>query len=504
MLSLIKWNDFKDGVVNVLPDSDIPRTGMALSENMYYRENRWRKMPGLVENSNTAIGTDPIWGLSKYYNIIDKKKIVLASSGANVYKLNEQTGLFTSIQASLSPNDLIHFLDYPPYCYMGGVKNKWRRYDGDAVTYSIGGEDGNATDAPPMFSMILWNPYSGRFFGIGELANPDLLGWSEHIDDGGMEVWPEGNGQIIDSIRGDSPQFATIFEGRITIINQNSISSGTVVGVPESWSFQSDKSQTGTIAGRTVKRYGNSFFMLTPDFEVYKWPDDKFISKGKVKFNINPLKANLACAEIVENRYYDIYFESGEAVPSNKYHMWRYDILGDRWYGPHRQRSVTSTYYDKDTNLLLCGGADELAGFVLEQRGLNIKNSPMKCKLKTGYDFQGDIRGDKRYSMFRVRAKQEGSLPNSAGQLKVTANFDQKANRPFTQDIVLEDPANTNIAATGEVKDTVIKRGHIHEENSRASSIQIEMTHEVLNGNLEVSEFEVEFRSRTKKENRGV
>lgn len=504
MLNLIKWNDFKDAVVNVLPESDIPRTGMAESCNLYFRENRWRKIPGMVEKSTTAIGSDPVWGLSKYYNIIDKKKIVLAASGASVYKLDEQTGLFTSIQSAMVANDQVEFLDYPPYCYLGSPNNKWRRYDGGVVTYSIGGNNGAASDAPPMFSHVIFNPYSGRFFGIGALANPDLLGWSEHIDDGGMEIWPEGNAQIIESIRGDSPRFQTIFEGRITIINQNSISSGTVIGVPESWSFQSDKSQTGTIAGRTVKRFGNFFLMLTPDFEVYKWPEDKFITKGRVKFNINPYKAPLACAEIVENRYYDLYFESGEAASVYKYHMWRYDILGDRWYGPSRQRSVVSTYYDKDTNLCLLGGADELSGFVLEQRGPNIKNTAMKCKLRTGFDFQDDIRGDKRYSMFRVRAKQEGSLPNSAGQLKVTANFDQKANRPFTQDIVLEDPANTNIAATGEVKDTVVKRGHIHEENSRASSIQIELNHEVLNGNLEIAEFEVEYRTRTKKENRNV
>lgn len=504
MLDLIEWKNFKNGVVNAIPESEIDRDSMSTSENFYYRENRWRKMPGLNEINPTVISADPVTGISKYYNIIDKKKIVLAACGTDVYKFNEQNTTFESIRSSMQPNTQVEFLEYSPFIYFGSQYNKWQRYDGGNKSYPVGGNNGNASDAPPMFSQIIFSPFTGRFFGIGALDNPDILGWSEHIDNEGIEKWVDGNQQIVDSVRGDFPQRAVIFEGRITVFSQNSVSSGTVVGVPESWSFQNDRAQAGAIAGRTVQRFGNFFLMLTPDFEVYQWPNDKFITKGRVKFNINPYKAHLACAEIVDNRYYDIFFESGEAVSEYKYHMWRYDILGDRWYGPHLRRSVSSLYYDRDSNLLLCGGADEYQGFVMEQRGLNLKNSAMPCKLRTGYDFQGNNRNDKRYSMVRVKAKQEGSLAGGGGQLSVTAYFDQKKNAPYAQTITLEDPVNSNLANTGEVKDAIIKRGHIHEENARASSVQIELTHEVLNGNIEISEFEVEFRARTKKENRKV
>ena len=496
-----RFNDFKYGVVNAIEPSDIPKEAVYKSQNLYYRENRWRKVPGLGQLNTSSMGAFNVRGLGKVHDLVSGKKLMMAACGTNVYKLVD--GITpTSVYSQLIEDD-IEFLEYPPYIYFGSQKNLWRRYDMGATTQPVGGNKGTAADAPRKFSKIIFNDYSGRFFGIGDPDNPDYLNWSAHIDNEGIEKWPDGNTQIIPSRFGDVPLHADLYEGRITIFNKNSMSSGSVSGVPESWSFQSEKTQTGYIAPRTIKRFGNFFFGLTPDFEVYQWPLDKFVTKGRVKFNINPYKAKFACAEIVEERYYDICFESGEAVSSDKYHWWRYDILGDRWYGPHTQRNVTSMLYDKDDRLLYCGGADNFQGLVLPMQGLNIHTTPMKCHLQSGFANQGDIQYDKRYQMLRVRAKQEGSLAGQ-GQLEAIVNVDQLSGHPIEQRILLEDPANQNTSETSMVKDSVIKCGHIHEEYGRGSSVQVEFKHEIMNGSLELAEWEVDYYARTKKENRGV
>lgn len=510
MLKLQKYSDFKHGVINAIEPSDIPSTALVQSQNMYYRENRWRKMPGLETITPTDIGTDPVWGIGRHYNVVDGKKILLAASGSDVYRYDEASRAFTSIRSSMLKNQQVEFLYYPPFTYFGDTENLWQRYDGGTKCYTVGGQRGESPDAPRKFSQIIFSPYSGRFFGIGQKQNPDYLYWSEHISYEGIEKWPDGNVQIVESVNGDTPKAIDIFEGRIQIFSDNSISSGNVSGVPESWSFQRDRAQAGCYARRSLKKYGQTFLMLTPEFEVYQWPTDKFVSKGRVKFDINPYKAHLACAEIVDNRYYDICFLSGQQVSSNEYHYWRYDILGDRWYGPHIQRNIVSMFYDKGENLLYCGGSADLVGKVMQLRGRNVDANAMQCHLKTGFDFQNDIRDDKRYSMFRIKAKQEGNLPGGSGSLEIILNFDQKADQYYTQRILLEDPGNLSpndddrLILTSQVKDSIIARGHIHEQYGRASSIQTEFKHEVKNGDFNISEWEIEFRQKTKKEARQI
>lgn len=501
MITVDRYSDFKFGVVNAIEESELTKEAMFRSQNMFYKENRWRKLPGLSELSTTQLTAFPVWSIGKWYSLVPSASKLLASCGTDLYA-RDTNGTFSSVDSLVISGALIEYLNVPPFIYYGSQLTKWKRYDGGTVVYPIGGSNGEATDAPRKFIKIIFNPYAGRYFGIGDPDNPDLLNWSAHIDNEGIELWEDGNAQIIDSLQGDAPRSVDTFEGRVTIFSNHSINSFSVVGVPENWNFQKEKSQSGCHAGRTLKRYGSSFFMLTPDFEIYQWPDEKFITKGRIKFNINPYHAHLACAEIRENRYYEITFESGEAVSSNKYHSWTYDILGDRWYGPHIQRNLVSMFLDKDTNQLLCGGIDNLEGFIYEMRGKNIKNTAMQCRLTTGYQFQGDTRFDKRYTKFRIKAKQEGSLADSAGQLSVTVNVDSNANNPHTQNLVLEDPVNLNPMDTSIVKDAIIKRAHIHEQYGRGSSIQIDMKHETLNGDLEISNWEVELYQRTKKEAR--
>ena len=504
MIFIEKYNDFKYGVVNAIDPSELPKEALYKSQNMQYKENRWRKIPGLTEVNPTQISsTNGVWGIGFHYDIITKKRITLIYCGTDVFKLNDDLST-TSIDSVMSLNSQLEFMSLPQFTYFGSQNDKWRRYDGGTQTYFIGANNGDASDAPRKYIKILFNPFAGRYFAIGDPANPDYLNWSAHIDDEGIEKWPGANVQITESVNGDVPLNFDMDNGRILLVSKHSINSGTVVGVPQNWNFQKEKSQTGTIAGRTLKRYGSFYLMLTPDFEVYKWPNDVFVTKGRVKFNINPYKAHLACAEITENRYYDLCFESGEAVSSNKYHWWRYDILGDRWYGPSIQRNIVTMTKDPDKNFTLCGGVDDLSGYLMELRGLNIKNSQMKCHMITGYNFQGDINLDKRYTKVRVKAKQAGSLASSQGQLEVTANVDSWADAPQSQTLTLEDPANENPMDTSAVRDAIIKRAHIHELYGRGSSIQLEFKHEQLNGELEISEWEIEGYMRTKKEARSA
>lgn len=312
------YNDFTLGVINVGKSHQQPINSLRKSQQMYLRDGLMKKIPGLVENNITAIGSEPVWSNVVFRQNNPTKIHKIASSGSKLYKFNEATRVYDELYSGLVPNKQIEFLADSNFLYWGSQYDKWRRFDGGTVTYPIGGDNGNANDAPRMFKKMLYNPYAQRYFGIGELADIDKLRWSEHIDNGGIEKFPAGNNQIIESVNGDTPQWMEIYEGRINIFSQNSISSGTVEGVPEVWSFQREKSKTGALAGRTVKRHGTSFLMLTPSFEVYAWPDDVFITKERIVFDINPYFAHLACAEIVEDRYYYLSFVSGDADKESK------------------------------------------------------------------------------------------------------------------------------------------------------------------------------------------
>ena len=159
--------------------------------------------------------------------------------------------------------------------------------------------------------------------------------------------------------------------------------------------------------------------------------------------------------------------------------------------------------YGGEDKVLLCGGTDDLQGFLFRLQGRDIHNEAMKCHFKSGYDFQKS-KMDKRYKMLRLKMKQDGSLAESSGQLEILVNVDTWANNPQTQRLTLEDPANENLMDTSQVRDAIIKRAHIHEQFGRGSSIQVELKHEVLSGDFEFSEYDIEYYSRTKKEDRNV
>lgn len=502
-MALKAYKDFKEGVINSVNPTDLSLSALAELQNFYQVDNTIKKMPGLTEINPTAIGANSVSSIFKFHKIAPSFSVRLAVSGTDLYEFDPGTKVFTSVYSGLVDDGLIEFLEIRGELYFGSENNKWRKYTGETITYSVGGSDGNAADAPRKFSMVVFNPYSGRFFAIGDLNNPDYLYWSEHTDDEGIEKWPDANVQVIESVGGDTPKFIGIYEGRMTIISENSINSGSVVGVPEGWQFVREKATTGTIARRSVKRWGNSFIMLTKDFEIYMWPNEKFLTKGRVKFNINPNRAYLACAEIVEDRYYDICFESGQAVSSDRYEWWRYDLLDQRWSGPHVQRNVISMHYDHDERVLLCGGADNLAGYALELRGRNIKNTAMKCSASPAYSDYDLPMVEKRYENLWVSGTQEGSAPNSQGILQVVWNSNGLYGNPQSQLLTLEDPANQNLSQTGQVSESVPKRARIWDRYGRGTRGQWQLKHEILNGDYSFSEVDVEYHALNyKKENR--
>lgn len=499
MLLIQRWNDFKFGTVNDIEASELPKEAVLRSQNMYYKENRWRKVPGLADINSSQLAAGAAWSIGKWFSIVPKKSKILASCLTDLYAQNDDN-TFSSIDSTIISGALLEYLSVPPFTYYGSQLTTWKRFDGGTKSYAVGNDN-----PPKKFIKIIFNPYAGRYFGIGDPDNPDLLYWSNHLTNGGIEQWPDGNTQIFDTVHGDSPKSIETYEGRVQLFSENSVNSGSVIGVPQNWSFQKERAQTGAVSGRTVKRYGNFFLMLAPNFEVYKWPHDVFITKGRVKFKINPYTAHLATAEIREDRYYEITFKSSEATSSDNYHSWTYDILGDRWYGPHTKRNIVSMFYDRENRRLLQGGADDLEGFIFDMRGPDIRNAAMPCRLTTGFDFQGDMSIDKRYEAFRVKTNQAGSKPGGEGQLQVIINVDQREENQQSQTLTLEDPKNEDpIMDTSKVRDSIIKRGNIYESVSRGSSIQFDFRYEVAKENLEISSWELDYRTRTPKKNRGV
>ena len=482
------YKDFKYGVINDIEASEIPHEAFVKMDGFYFRENFIRKLPGLAELNPTAIGANPVWGMINFHRLIPQDSALIAASGGNIYKFDEGSRAFTSIHSGMVPNQQVEFLEDVNQLYFGSQSDDWRRYDGGAKTYPVG----NGATAPKKFSKIIYNPYAQRYFAIGDKEQPDGLYYSEHIDDGGIEQWPFGP-QIIETIGGDFPLNMDIFEGRITTISKNSLSSGTVVGVPEAWSFQREKAQAGAVAGRTFKRYKDFFLYLTPGFDLMKWPSNEIVNKGRVKFSIDPNFAHLACAEIFDNRYYVICFKSGEAVSTNKYHLWVYDILGDAFYGPHTQYNVVSMFYDKENRRLLCGGTDDLSGFVLDFRGRNIKNTAKKCHAVSSYSDYGLPFVEKRYNKGWLKSKQEGSGVGGAGQATLVINTNNQYNNPQSQQIVLEDPANQNPSDTNAVKEAITKRFDIFEEYGLGNAIQFEILHETLNADFSFSELTLDY-----------
>lgn len=499
MIKTEKYNDFKFGAINAIESSEIPKESVSLSQNIIYKENRWRKLPGLVEIHTSQLAASPVYGLSKYHNIDTGKKFYMGFCGNTLFAFDLDTRVFTSIYSPLTQDSQVNFLEDHPSIYFGSDKDFWRRFDGGTISYSVGG-----TLNPMLkFSKIVYAPPAQRFFSIGVKEARNVAFFSAHIDDGGIEQWPDANQQIIETVRGDWPKDVQVYEGMVTFFSENSLSSINAVGVPQNWRYNREKSLTGAVSGRTVKRYGSNFFMLTPEFEVYQWPENKFITKGRVKFSIDPNYANLACAEIVENRYYYLSFKSGEAVSSDKYHLWIYDILGDRWYGPHKGYNITSMFWDDEISRLICGCDDTNQGFVTEHRGLDIRNKISSVRWVNGYNDQGLSGYDKRYSKFRIKSKQTGSNPTGSGNLEVIFNVDDNSGNPQSQTITLEDSANQNLSNTSIVKDAIVKRGFIPEQYGLGRSCQVELKHAVQGGDFQFSEFEIDYYFRTKKENRG-
>lgn len=499
-----KYKGSEHGVINAIEPSEIPIGAFEFSRNMLFRENYWRKKPGLTEIHNTAITPNPVGGIFRFHKPVSGINHLVATSGNTFARFNPGAATWTSIQTGLVA-ERFEFLENNGNVYYGSPEDLWRRYAGGNRTYAVGGENGAGPEAPPKFLKIIFNPYSGRFFGIGDPLNPDLLGWSALDIAEGIERWVSGNKQIIESIGGDKPNDIQLFEGRINIFSENSINSGTVIGVPENWNFQREKSQTGAISGRSVKRFGNSFFMLTPDAEVYRWPENKFPSLGRVKFNIDRTFMKFAVAEIWQQRYYVLTFKSGQAVPSNRYHTWFYDILGDRWYGPSLQRNIVTMYLDPLSREVLCGGVDDLEGFVFEMRGRDIKNEAMDCRLGFPYSDYGEPRGEKRYTKGWIKSKQEGVLPNNTGPLEVIIDVDNLYENSQSQRITLEDPNNQNLSDTGAVKEAITKRFFIHDNLGVGNAVRVELRHLVRAGKFEFSELEIEYFPRNyKKEDRLV
>lgn len=482
------YNEYKDGVLNAIEGSEIPFDAFMFTDKFHFVENFWRKIPGLVEINDTAIGVDPVWSAYVFHQVIEDKKFIITATGGSVYKYDVQTRSFSIIHQGMNPNQQVEFLEYQNRLYFGSQYDNWRMFDGGEKTYPVGG-----SQAPKKFKKIIFNEFAGRFFGIGSLDNPDYLYWSNHIDDGGIEVWPDANIQIISPVSGDSPKTIETFEGRITIFSDHSINSGSVVGVPENWSFQREKAKAGPVGIRALKRYGQNFYCFTKEKELYVWPRDEFISKGRVKFNPDPNFMHLMCMEIVSDRFLYMLFKSAEAVSSNKYHLWIYDILGDRFSGPHTQFNAVSMFTDENAGITYFGGADDLAGFLLEHRGKNIKNKSMRCHIRGAFSDYGVPYIDKRFKNVWVKCKQAGSLKNGEGQVEFIVNVDNRYNNRQSQRFTLEDPANENLTDTNAVKEAVTKRLYVHDAYSLGNAFQFEIIHDVLNGDFAFSQIDVEY-----------
>lgn len=491
------YKEFGHGVINDIEASEIPFDAIVSSDKFYFRENFWRLIPGLAEIHNSAIGTDPIWSVIHFHQLYSGFKFLTCATGSDIYVFTEGVNTWASIHSGLIPNQLVEFLTDGSFLYFGSKKDSWRRFDGGTITYPVGG----AENAPLKFSKIIYNPYAQRYFAIGADENPLGLYFSEHIDDGGIELWPNAP-QLIESVEGDIPLNLDIYEGRVTTVSENSISTGNVVGVPENWSFQKEKSQTGTIAGRTFKRYKSSFFMLTNGGDLFKWPENEFVNKGRVKFSIDPSYIHLATAEIVEDRYYYLCFKHGHATSTDKYHLWIYDILGDRFYGPHTQYNIVSMFYSKENKKLYCGGIDDLAGFVLDHRGRNIKNKIRKSRWVTSYSDYGLPYIEKRYNKGWIKFKQEGTHVSSEGQVELVFNSNNLYGNPQSQKIALVDPDNQNLSDTNAVKEAITKRFDIYDQYGLGNACQFEVIHEKLNADLAFSELTLDYDLKTyEKEN---
>lgn len=496
-----QYRDPKYGVINAIRDTEQPPEGIVMAQNMYYRENEWQKLPGMTEHDTTQLDTEPVWSIYDFIKQSTQESFVMAVCNGKLYRRGPKDSAFTQVAGGITKGSQVEFIEDRDRLYYGSDSDDWRSFDGGSTTYKVGG----ASNAPLQFRKIVFNPYAQRYFAIKK--GQPFLYWSEHIDNGGIEQWPGSNIQIVESEQGDTPEDISIFEGRINIVSGRSVSSGDVRGVPATWSFQREKSDTGTIAFRTVKRIGNSFLWLAPNFEVYKWPGNQYITQGRVQFSIDPNFVHLACAEEVEDRYYVLCFKHGLATSTNKYHWWVYDTLGDRWYGPSIQRNVVSMYYSHKKNLLFLGGTDDLTGYVFEYRGRNIKNTAMKCHVKSSSSDYGEPQVDKRYEKIHIKAKMEGSEPN---HVEIIVNVDNKDDNQQSQQITLEDPATEDvpgvghIAGTGEVKRSITKRKHIHDNVGRGVAIQWEVKHEVQNGDFRFSAIDIEYRRKFVKEDRGV
>ena len=146
-------------MINAIEPSEIPFDAAHKSDGFIYSENFWRKLRGLVELNDSAIGSDPVWSVVRFNQPIAGRSFIVVASGGGLYKYDEQNRSFTQVHSGMNPNEQVEFLIYKENLYFGSTKDVWRRFDGGNKTYKVGGDQ-----PPKKFKKIIFNPYAGRFF----------------------------------------------------------------------------------------------------------------------------------------------------------------------------------------------------------------------------------------------------------------------------------------------------------------------------------------------------
>ncbi len=139
MSNTIKVSDFRGGLATGDPTT-IEDNQLAIAKNVRY-DNRGllSTRKGIADFGNEIAGANGIHSIY-YTRFNDGTRILLCAEGTTVYRYNEGTSNWDSIDATMDDGTPIHFITYKDVVYWANGVDSMRSYDGTTVsTHALAG-----------------------------------------------------------------------------------------------------------------------------------------------------------------------------------------------------------------------------------------------------------------------------------------------------------------------------------------------------------------------------
>jgi len=273
------------------------------------------KRAGQAKYNSSAIGSNSVHSLFRYYKSATTFKEFLAGCGTALYKGNDGTGVWTSIQTGLA-DARMYFQTWNDIVYIFNGTDKLQ-YNGTTVSAISG--------SPPAATFVVL--HKERLYIAGVTTNPNRLYFCETGD---PTTWNTSTNYIdIDSDDGDKITGLAPINGMLAIFKENGIF--MLQGYnSDTHAWQRVTTNTGCVAQRSVAMHNQLIYFQSSD-GVYKFNGNSTLKiSGFVDPEFDSIPANVLVdgVGVVHREQYWLCASYG-AGPNSKTMV--YDIKSGGW-----------------------------------------------------------------------------------------------------------------------------------------------------------------------------